>query len=217
MKKQSILVLFVALSFIAKSQNIDLGLNFSPHFSWYKISNESDDINAETLENGGVGFGFAYGIMGDINFTDNYGLSVMVKHRLMYNKTNHRDTVSGDNIVSNWQVQYVAIPVALKMKTNEIGKIKIYGKFGISPEIRLNASIEENDKTGEINLFNASVLIGGGIHYNLFGTTDLLAGLTFHNGFMRINDKKEAIFTNYNASENLIKSSLITIDLGVLF
>lgn len=59
------------------------------------------------------------------------------------------------------------------------------------------ASTEENTNfTDDIQLFRMSLLMGAGIEYNLSGSTSILVGINYNNGF-----------TNVMAKENVIKTS----------
>ena len=44
-------------------------------------------------------------------------------------------------------------------------------------------TVEDEDIKDDINLFRTSLIIGGGIEYSLSGTTAIIAGITYNNGF----------------------------------
>lgn len=163
-----------------KAQKVELGLQFSPIFSWLKPSDNN-------LKNDGMKFGFNYGVNVDLMFSDNYGIGtgVLLSH-------SGGKLVFSDTIRSNFKFQYLDIPVLLKMRTGEIGYIRYYGTFGLTPGFRLSAkgqtsfggaTFDEVDVKDEINLLNLSLAIGGGIQYILSGTTRLVGGIEYNNGF----------------------------------
>lgn len=106
-------------------------------------------------------------------------------------------------------LKYVEVPMTLKLRTNEIGYITYWGQFGIGLGVNISAKaddrnayvlmfdedagnwVEADGVTEEENiniiddtrLFKASLVIGGGIEYNVSGSTSIIAGLTFNNGF----------------------------------
>lgn len=105
--------------------------------------------------------------------------------------------------VLNFKLQYVELPIALKMKTNEFNKIRYYGMFGFSPAYMIRAkydseSEDDIDAKDDVNEFNVSMLIGAGIEYTISGSTVLTAGIEFNNGFFDVFDGDEAKgVTNY--------------------
>ena len=57
-----------------------------------------------------------------------------------------------------------------------------------------------------INYLNVSMIIGGGTEYTLSGSTVLLAGLQFNNGFLDVFDDDSKVNSNY-----------LALTLGILF
>lgn len=118
-----------------------IGLKGQANFSWLGGTNK-------TIENDGVKPGFAYGIMGDYYFKDNYGVSgeillSTVKNQLNLNapqaftKLAPNDTIESLNY--EYTIQYLEIPISMKFRTNEIGNITYWSNFGFSPGFALNA------------------------------------------------------------------------------
>jgi opacity protein-like surface antigen len=113
----------------------------------------------------------------------------------------------------DYRLQYVEVPLTLKLRTNEIGYITYWGQFGIVPGLNINAkgddtvdflygksdtgwgetdrvsfSSEDEDIKNDINIFRVGLLIGAGIEYSLSGNTAVLAGITYNNGFTDVLD-----------------------------
>jgi hypothetical protein len=105
-------------------------------------------------------------------------------------------------------LQYIELPITLKLKTNEIGYLTYYLQAGLAPAINIrsradikfntqtttlatnstvisNVESDDEDIQDEINNINLSMIIGGGIEYTLSGSTVLLVGVQFNNGFLR--------------------------------
>lgn len=212
------------------------GLKINPSFMWLKTEPE---LTGTKIENVGSYFGFSYGVFGDYYFAENYGISTELRIAHLgaeYNYTPLFDNSSSSPekvalINRNLDLQYVEIPVTLKMRTNEIGYMRYFGQFGFMPGINIkakaddvytmrdNSILEENDKKvgKEVNPLALSLVIGAGVEYNLGGSTSLLGGLTFNNGFTNLINKKEddqsiRSFRNFNA-----KPAYIAVNLGVIF
>ncbi|MFM7903452.1 MAG: porin family protein, partial [Bacteroidota bacterium] len=96
------------------------------------------------------------------------------------------------------KLQYVEIPLGLKLKTNEIGYITYYGLFGILPGVLVKAKKEldfedskfiDEDYSGNQSKFyflNVHLNVGAGIEYNLGGNTSFTTGIHYNNGLMDI-------------------------------
>jgi hypothetical protein len=197
-------VLIFASASLINAQKVELGLQFSPGLAWLKPSEKE-------IKNDGMKFGFNYGVNVDILFSDNYGIGtgVLVSHR------GGKLTVL-DTIKTTYKFQYLDLPVLLKMRTGEIGYIRYYGTFGVIPGFRLSAkgqssfggaTYDEVDIKDQINLINLSLAIGGGVQYILSGTTRLVGGIEFNNGFSDLLKDK-----NQKAT-----SSKLKLVLGVMF
>ena len=130
--------------------------------------------------------------------------------------TFYRCQVEGRTVISN-------IPCVgqQKMKTREIGFNRYYALFGFGTSARLSAkgddiykgpenqTLEENDVRIESNIsfFRASMIIGIGVEHSLGGTTALVGGVNFNNGFNSIIDER-----NSNTRSNYLELTI-----GVLF
>ncbi len=231
MKKihRSLLLLFITTTSFAQEDNsTHLGLKVAPSLAWLKSDTKGYESN-------GSKFGFTYGIIADFNFASKYafGTGIDISYRGGKFKTiDEFKTVffNEDSIIStnsSYTMQYIEIPVTLKLKTNEIGSLTYFIQVGVSPGINISAkkSFESSTQTTvggviqstsspeddiennkEINNFNFSMVIGGGAEYNISGETILIGGLQFNNGFLDAFDGSPKVNTNY-----------LALTLGVLF
>ncbi|MES2627389.1 MAG: porin family protein [Bacteroidota bacterium] len=223
MRKLSLLTivgLFVTVN--AFSQNTDVpvdnfrfGLHFSPNIGW-----EKPDNTGVTKDGGLIGFGF--GLMAEFSLSQRYsfltGLNVT---RISSGKKYSFGPLLPD-FTTDLTQQYVEIPLALKLKTNEIGYLTYFGKFGITPGYRIKSKLESNaaafadpnyiDETQPIRL---GLLIGIGTEFNISGATNLMVGVDFNNGFTNIYSKKAGndVLGNRLRSVN----NYISLNLGVFF
>lgn len=191
MKKIVILIAFVAASSLAKAQNFELGLKAHPVYGWIKPS--SDNMGSD----GGV-MGFSYGLMGDFYISDRYSFATGLGITSTGGKTREPND-EGNTVLSNYRLQYIEVPLTLRLKTDQNGPLVFYGLFGLEGAVNIKARADRtilaladpNQKTdlsnldvdGDITAFRLGLSIGGGAIYDLSGNTRLLAGLTFNNGF----------------------------------
>jgi hypothetical protein len=216
------IVLFIALfvSINLAGQGLRIGINFDPVISWFSP-------NTKHLDKAGAKLGFNGGLMIETNFKDNYAFATgldltFLGGNLQYNDGPVTFTVDDDKIVTidsattvEFALQYISIPLSLKLKTNAIGNITYFGQLGLTPQFNIsakatsdNGNLLDKDNVGEdIGLFNLSFFIGGGIEYNLGGTTALNLGIFYNNGFIDLLASDE-----YKSALNYVN-----LRLGVMF
>lgn len=185
------------------------GLHFTPNRSW--VMPETRLLNQER-----AGFGFGYGLMIERKIGDNYffstGLSV---NQLQFGSsldTNYYTLKSKaesgfSNIQYEYRAQYFELPLSMKMRTNQMGAIRIYGQFGINTGVLFQAraritnipgefdpeeyffinKVEDykNDLTTDdrVSVLRAGILIAAGIEYLLSGETHAVLGIRLDNPF----------------------------------
>lgn len=203
MKKLLLIVFLFSMIISVNAQNgIRVGLTASPLVSWMS---SQDNI----LDGAGTGFGFTYGLLFDFAFGDNYAIStgLDVLHTntsLTYLDSATKFNTFGDEIYFaatqvDYHLQYIEIPLAFKLKTNEIGYITYFGQFGLDAAINIRSRgdfstpANINDKTKEnigkdMTPANVGLLVGAGLEYNLSGKTSLMGGLQYSGGFLDVTD-----------------------------
>ncbi|MCW3084307.1 MAG: hypothetical protein JWP12_1673 [Bacteroidetes bacterium] len=146
-----------------------------------------------------------------------------------------------------YQLTYITIPVALKLKTKEIGALKYYGMIGVNSSIRVGAkatdqvqtygtggiynlgtpgTVSKIDIKKDVGLFNEALNVGLGVEWNLSGSTSLVIGANYMLGFTNVaKDKSDYLrkqtdpYTNGDGTElpQNLKSNSICLTIGVLF
>ncbi|MEO6884409.1 MAG: porin family protein [Bacteroidia bacterium] len=202
----------------SSDKKFHFGLEAAPGLYWFKPNTPNNASNGPKL-------GFSYGVMLEFGFTDNYsfatGLGVASIGGTYTNTTTTAPMNITTTIANIEQLQYLQIPLTLKMKTNAIGLLKYYGQFGLGLGVNLKAtdnitttvgsapatSTNGSDVQNATNPVRLSLLIGGGVEFNPSGSTALVAGLLFDNGFLNVN----------KSSSSEILSKGLQLNLGVLF
>jgi hypothetical protein len=143
-----------------------------------------------------------------------------------------------------YSITYVTLPIALKLKTKEIGSLTYFGQVGMNTSVRWKAKANDNlsnlqtpekviedkskiDITKDVSPINLSLNFGLGAEYNLSGTTSILFGLNYNFGFTNAvkGDSKylERRITNsvgadtYSNYPQSLKTNAITLTVGILF
>jgi hypothetical protein len=103
-----------------------------------------------------------------------------------------------------YKLQYIDIPLTLKLKTNEIGYMTYYGQFGMDLGFNIKArkdveyhfsdgidrTIDDENILDETRFFRTAMQIGLGAEYNISGSTTIVAGLVWNNGLNSVIGRK---------------------------
>ncbi len=156
------------------------------------------------MQGGKIRAGLEYGLLLDINLSKknkNYAISTGITGILMGGNANYDSLITGpltmrDDVHARFKMQYINVPINLKLKTNEIGYITYFGQIGFVPGFRVGGRVDsdvllyENEKLGKGNstifkapLFQIGLNVGAGLEYALNDRTALLVGLNFVNNF----------------------------------
>jgi hypothetical protein len=92
-----------------------------------------------------------------------------------------------------YKIQYLAVPLGLKLQTNQIGYLTFFTDLGLDPKVVIGGKVDipSLDISGEkaldeLRIFNLSYHIAAGVEYSVGGTTALVFGLNFDNNFLDI-------------------------------
>jgi len=205
------------MSMHAQSTNLRFNVEVDPQFAWFR----SDD---ESAEPDGSIFHLHAGLNMDYFFAENYAfvLGVGINNlggNLLYADSTGFSSKGEDLLIEPNQsvklnLQYIDIPLGLKLKTEELGYTTVFLQLGFNPMINLNAKassvdadFQKEDVKESINAFCLGYHAGLGVEYSLGGSTSLIGGLRWSSGLTDVTDNDRA-----NVSLNSI-----TIHLGVLF
>lgn len=158
---------------------VSLGITFAPNMAWMRHG------DAEGYQNTPK-FGFAYGLLADFAFTENYYFST----GLLINTQNSE--VEHTSLANNYRLQYAEIPLSLKLKSTMRYFRSYYGQFGFTGGIKLNGKEKPDGESArsslgsDADLFRLGLLIGGGVEWQLDHNMVMVTGLSFNNGFTRV-------------------------------
>ena len=217
MKKYLFILILALISMRSFSQNTRFTVFVDPQFS-------SMNSDFKAVEKDGSKLGVNIGLNMDNFFAQNYafmtGISIdNTGGRLIFeNEKNLKINGSDTNLIAgsaiNYKLQYINIPLGLKLKTNEIGYLTFFTHLGINGGINIKATAEVDDIeldneniSDEIRLFNLGYFIGAGIEYSIGGNSAVVLGLTYTNGFIDITDD----------SNSKVTLSNFAVRIGILF
>lgn len=244
-------------------KNFRFGLKGDISLDWLSPDNE------KKYESGGVGLGFDWGLQLEFKLNKNLsvmsGLSLKSsKGSLKYFGTSSADSVyyiinkdqefvpfdtAQLSIATNevywlqkrsYAINYVNLPIALKMKTNEIGYLTYFGQFGANIGIKTKArvndeskslagtavNLEKLDLTDGIQPVRLGLLVGGGAEYNFSGTTSMFFAIHYNHYFTNtlVTEKREDYLRKLDYTDGQFKPvaakalpGSVSLTVGILF
>ncbi len=212
-KNNFLILTLLLLPFGMQAQSVpeksfSLGFTASPNFGWMTFPSEQ----LPSTSPDGLRTGFSYGVLGDFAFSSNYYFSTALTVTSMNANT------KTDAYTAVYKLQYVEIPLTLKLKSNENNNKRFYGQFGLSADVKISAkqdvqftdatlsSIKNADISDNINTFRLGLMFGGGAEWKIGQDLHLLTGFTYNNGLTDVLDTKDKA-----------KNSYVSLNLGVFF
>lgn len=209
MKRYFVLLFILNATAVFAQPTIRLGAHIDPIVTWFSP-------RTSNIERDGARLGYNGGLIVETYFRPNYafvtGLSLTsLGGNLLFKEAATLSTGSGDNVIIPvnttvaYNLSFLSLPVALKLKSNEIGYFTYYAQLGFAPQFNIGSRATSTDDllskdnvSEEINLFNLSYFFGGGIEYNIGGQTSLITGIFFNNGFVDVlSSSKHKAVLNY--------------------
>lgn len=216
-------LLAIALAFPSFSQ-IRLGVTIDPQVSWLSSDRKK-------VEGDGSIAGISFGLNVDRYFAERYAIysGVFVESTggyLKYNTTGYTiDSKDRDGYQISqgesmkYRLQYLAVPIGIKLKTNPIGYNTFYATLGFKTAVLLKSkgfsgsghvggsAMDGEVLDGAMNPFNLGYQLGIGTEYSLGANMSLVFGITYNNG----------LTNTLNNSSLHINLNNVSFKLGVLF
>lgn len=208
-----------------------LGFKASPTLGWLN----ANDVG---MKSEGVSIGFNGGFVAEINFTENYMILTGInynyskgklsysKGKLSYQDTDTRPSQYKYDVNQAIKFQYIDIPIALKLRTNEFGICRFFGLMGINSSFCFSAKsdkimtckneskeIKKEDVRNDFTLMKESLMLGIGTDIRVDKSSFISVGLQFHTALNNI-----AKFKYYHeGNERKAKTTLSYFELQIAF
>ncbi|MGL1888462.1 MAG: PorT family protein [Reichenbachiella sp.] len=168
-----------------------IGLTVSPGFSMSRVKYDSD--TGENIKDGDPAFRVKFGLEFDFPLTENYafstGLIFAPKRATIQASSFNQATSEIVNQTEEYKVQYLQIPLSLKLFTSEIQPdLKLYFQLGFTGEILLyNEPLDQDYVLVEdFRFFDFSFTGGAGVEYGAGVNSTLYAGVFYDRGLVNI-------------------------------
>ena len=220
-RMKRILLIIFSLGAIVTASAQTTGVRFSVHVdpqsAWFNSDENDVDPDGSIMHiNAGLNM--------DYFFAENYAFVMGFGINNIGGKLLYADSTiflsKGDTLLlepgqsAKLNLQYIDIPIGLKLKTEEMGYATYFLQLGFNPMFRLNAKATSDDASfdkediGESTiLFNLGYHVGVGVEYKLGGSTALIGGVRWTGGLTDVTDNDRAN----------VKTNAISINLGILF
>lgn len=186
---------------------IRFGAYVAPNLSWMRPTATKD--GTFSVKSDGSKLGFTYGLMAEYYFARNYGIVTGLQVNSTGGKiiaTNNANKTPGTAQVNkadfDYRLQYLEIPIALKLRTDNINGFRFFGQLGATLGINIGkkATYDVNfyDGTKDSTVSDSKIKIegtttiapimlqmniGAGAEYPINNKLTAYVGLFFNNGF----------------------------------
>ncbi|MCP4123410.1 MAG: PorT family protein [Bacteroidetes bacterium] len=200
--------LFVGLlmfSLNGKSQDLRFGITANPGMIW--VSSDNKDVSGD-----GVRFAFDFGLVVDYVFgaEERYAFNTGLNLSVSGAKLKGVEESTGLSSTVTARVNYLQLPLTIKLRSNEVGYFTFYGQLGIMNsfafrsradyEIERDSGGGKTTETGEnvkfenipfypnmlekVKPYNLGLYVEAGLEYDITENTVLVGGPFFNTGFL---------------------------------
>ena len=215
------MLLIVTTGLTSGQAGMRFSVHLDPQFSWFSSNDDSISPEGSILH-------LQARLVMDKYFAENYAFYVGIGvnnlgGKLMYHRTaDFRSDVDTIGIAPGQQVkmnlQYLDIPLGLKLTTEELGYATFFLKAGFNPMFRINAKasseteslngpLDKQDIKKSVSLFHLGYHVGAGLEYRLGGNTAIIGGIRWASGFTDVT-QKDGVSLRLNS---------LSLNLGILF
>jgi len=226
MKKILLLSAFFIITSNVFSQGVRIGLNFSPGLA-FNNATETTTSNPHlySLSTAGKGSGFRFIGGPEIYFFlgNQFAITTGVWYAAM--REGFTYTSNGVKATAVYNLQYLQLPVTMRMFTNEImTNTRIYFQLGGAFDIKLAAKNYKVDSLASTVItkfrpFDASLILGTGLEFKLGESNYLMLGVRYTRGLInsvtKVNPDVLAPFSNVTAIKST--ANLFSLDVGIRF
>ena len=223
---------------------------FAPTISWMHPTSSASNDGHYNVSGKGSKTGYIWGLIAEYYFAQNYGLVTGFNINLSGGKlaaspntakidTAQPNTVLNSNI--DYKLQYLEIPFALKLRSDELPKtgIRVFGQIGLTMAINISKkatytiyytdqnaarqSVSGSNETLNGSLATAPLMlqlnVGAGLEYPITEKLYFFTGLYFNNGFLPTAINPQNFKLGYQGSFNYpnIRLNSFALRIGLFF
>lgn len=210
-----------------------LGIKLAPNFHWMR--SDSKEVKGD-----GTNLGYTFGLLTEFPIGDRG--TYYFSSGLLLNHIGGGFSASFDQVTEgitssirseqDLRLNYLEIPVTLKLRAENDNPLTFYGQLGMSASLNIRARSEftttttvggttttlsdEDDVLDDIALPRFGMVVGAGVEYETSSSVTVFGGLTFNNAFSNVLDKGAKRLINENSKSRLY-ANYLEITAGVFF
>ena len=205
MKRYIVAFLFFFCISTAFAQ-VKIGLQVSPSLSFNRVKDESSTLN---FSSNGVGARLVAGVLVDYLWQENYYISSG-----LFFLPKRVGVKSNNGVEEVYRLQYLQVPVALKLFTNEVAlDTRVYFQVGLTADFKiLEDNVSEQTLIDRFRTLDSSLLLSAGAEYRYGYNTILFGGFSYRRGLGNVVRREGA-----TGGDLIVKNDLFSLDLGIKF
>lgn len=208
MKKLFVTAILI-ISVVSVQAQVRFGFKAAPQVAFNRLLTSGDTYD---FEGNGSSLKLLLGPTFDIPFRENHFFSTGLwfsSKQAAFKVTNQ---TTGNSTSESHDLQYLQLPITLKLFTEEIGlDKKIYFQFGSTADFRLQGILDNDGLLGQVDFMDFTALLASGMEYRLGVNTRLYAGFYYNRGFLNAVNK-----TSVNEDWRM-NNDTIGLEMGVTF
>lgn len=212
-------------------QKIKIGIYGDFGFSYLKP--KSNDYRSD-----GSSGSYSYGLVVDNNFTKNYTFSTGIRFSSYGGNLSFNDSLKVNSVMETgvmkrkYRINYLEIPLSLKLKTNQMGYLTPFVHLGLSNGFRLSSYADDEfsvsksstkvlTENSDINdgtaFYRLSLDFGVGAEYAISQSLSAFAILSFQNGLTNSLNGTSFASENYTETNNSAMLKKFALTVGLMF
>lgn len=227
MKKISLLAAFL-FSFLAAQAQSDTGLEIGLKVSPCVATNRFVAPSSFGFKNENAKIRGSFGLVLDYFFSKNYAFNTGLEYSVKGGKISFKPSPNSDGRETDeLNIQYLAVPVGIKLFTNNVGdNSRVYFQLGSSLNFRISSKIDGDNFYGptndeirankRYNFFEADGVLGTGLEWQLGTNTKFFGGVSYHRGLVNIDRYYDKTLPAAN-DKIAVRNNTFALDLGLKF
>ena len=173
-------------------QSIGFKIHADPLAGWF--SSHDSDVAAKSAK-AGFNFGLTFNKYFHENYAFSTGLSLITAGgNISYNNAFTLELKDPAKINPEsklvYSIRYLAVPIGLKLRSNQIGYVSIFANVGLDPKFILGGKVEvpslniaKENADNMLSRLSMGYHVIGGVEYSLGGTSAIVLGIRFDSNF----------------------------------
>jgi hypothetical protein len=209
--KKLFFVTILAISALTSHAQVRFGFRIAPDLSFSRIQSSEDLYK---IESNGTAVKLQLGPTFDFPFRENHYFSTGIYFNTKQASITLTDKFDGSESKEAFALQYIQLPISLKLYTDEVGlDKKVYFQFGTAIDFKTQGVLDDNAILNAVKFADLSALLAVGMEYRLGVNTKLYGGLFYNRGLL--DNVKDSPISEQQAWR--LNSDLFGLELGVTF